>query len=61
MAVADVYDALITERVYKSAVPHDEAVKIIKEESGKHFDPAVVDVFLDVAGKFRETAGRYID
>lgn len=61
MAVADVYDALITERVYKSAVPHDEAVKIIKEESGKHFDPAVVDVFLDVAGKFRETAGRYSD
>ena len=46
MAVADVYDALISNRVYKSAMPHDTAVSIIKEERGKHFDPVVVDAFL---------------
>ena len=61
MAVADVYDALITKRVYKPAFPHEDAVNIIKEESGKHFDPDVVDVFLDVAGRFNETAGLYRD
>ena len=46
MAIVDVYDALISDRVYKSAFPHAEAVKTIKEESGKHFDPKLVEVFL---------------
>lgn len=46
VAVADVFDALTSERVYKSAIPPAEAVEIILAESGKHFDPQVVDAFL---------------
>lgn len=54
MAVADVYDALVSERVYKPAMSHDQAVEIINGESGKHFDPAVVAAFGDVASQFAE-------
>ena len=46
MAIADVYDALISERCYKKAMPREKAVNIIKEESGSHFDPKLVEVFL---------------
>lgn len=46
MAVADVYDALISKRVYKQAFPHEMAVAIIREGAGEHFDPAVVEAFL---------------
>ncbi len=46
MAIADVYDALISERCYKKAIPADEAAEIIREESGSHFDPALAEVFL---------------
>jgi len=49
MAIVDVYDALVSERPYKQAFTHAEAVKIIVESGGTHFDPALVDVFLDVA------------
>jgi putative two-component system response regulator len=49
MAVADVYDALVSKRVYKSAFPHNTAVSIIIEGRGKHFDPDVVDAFLTIA------------
>jgi putative two-component system response regulator len=45
-AVADVFDALTSNRVYKSAFSVEEAVKIIKKESGTGFDPAIVDIFL---------------
>ncbi|MCM1024020.1 MAG: HD-GYP domain-containing protein [Prevotella sp.] len=45
MAVADVYDALISKRCYKSAMPVEKACAIIREESGTHFDPKVVDAF----------------
>ncbi len=45
MAIADVYDALTSERCYKKAMRSDEAARIIKEESGTHFDPELVDVF----------------
>lgn len=54
MAVADVYDALISNRVYKKAMPHALAVSIIKKESGKHFDPEVVDAFLTLADRFEK-------
>lgn len=47
MAIADVYDALISERCYKKPMPVDQAVEIIKEESGTHFDPKLVEVFLN--------------
>jgi putative two-component system response regulator len=53
MAIADVYDALVSERPYKNAIPHDEAVKIISEQKGKHFDPNLVDLFLEVSNKVR--------
>lgn len=48
VALADVYDALVSKRVYKDAFSHDAAIKIIREESGKHFDPDVVEAFLEV-------------
>jgi len=54
MAVADVYDALVSERPYKPAFSHDKSVEIIKENSGTQFDPAIVDVFLKVSDRFAE-------
>ena len=47
MAIADVYDALISERCYKKAFSHEEALRIISEESGAHFDPKLVKVFVE--------------
>ena len=61
MAVADVYDALISKRVYKPAFPHERAIEIITEGRGKHFDPEVVDAFLDITEQFRDIAQRYCD
>ena len=54
MAVVDVYDALISDRSYKSTFTHEKAVEIIKESRGTHFDPKIVDVFLEVSDLFRE-------
>jgi putative two-component system response regulator len=56
MAIADVYDALISERQYKSAIPHEEACRIIEEGSGTHFDPALVTIFKNVKDKFEHIA-----
>jgi len=61
MAVADVYDALISRRRYKDAYGHEEAVEIIRGERGSHFDPDVVDAFLDLREEFREIARRFSD
>lgn len=61
MALADSYDALISKRVYKSQVPHEKAVQIITEEKGSHFDPDVVDAFMEVKEKFRQIAVEYAD
>lgn len=47
-AVADVFDALISKRCYKDAMPFEKAYAIIREESGTHFDPAVVEAFFAV-------------
>ncbi|MBR6071589.1 MAG: HD domain-containing protein [Acholeplasmatales bacterium] len=46
MAIADVFDALISKRCYKDAMPVEDAIEIIKKESGTHFDPKLVDVFI---------------
>jgi putative two-component system response regulator len=54
MAIADVYDALVSTRSYKTAFTHEKAVDIIKESSGSHFDPKIVDLFLEVSDLFRE-------
>jgi putative two-component system response regulator len=61
MAVADVYDALISRRIYKEPVPHDQAVATIKAGSGSHFDPNVVNAFLSEAETFHAIAQRYRD
>jgi len=61
MALVDTYDALTSERVYKSQLPHEKAVQIIVEEKGAQFDPAVVDAFLQVEEDFRQTALRFSD
>jgi putative two-component system response regulator len=52
LALVDVYDALISERVYKKAFDHKKAVEIIISESGKQFDPKIVDVFYEVNERF---------
>lgn len=59
MALADVYDALISKRVYKDPMPHEKAVQIIVEGRGTHFDPDVVDVFVENQERFREISARY--
>jgi putative two-component system response regulator len=53
MAIADVYDALTSERPYKKPFSHEEAVRIILEGEGTHFDPKLVRLFEEVAGTFR--------
>jgi putative two-component system response regulator len=53
VAVADVYDALTSKRVYKDAMTHEQACAIINKDSGSHFDPAVVQAFNAVANSFR--------
>ena len=61
MAVADVYDALISRRVYKPAFPHTQAVQIIQDGRGSHFDPDMVDAFTDIADEFEAIARRFAD
>lgn len=53
MAVADVFDALVSKRVYKPGMPFDKAMGIIKESSGEHFDPKVVEAFIHAEDKVR--------
>ncbi|MBW2047533.1 MAG: response regulator [Deltaproteobacteria bacterium] len=59
VALADVYDALVSKRVYKNAYKHDVARAIIESERGKHFDPIVVDAFLSSEDKFIEIFERF--
>ena len=47
MAIADVYDAMVSDRVYKKAIPHAEVIKTILEGRGTHFDPDIVDAFIE--------------
>jgi HD-GYP domain-containing protein (c-di-GMP phosphodiesterase class II) len=55
MAIVDVYDALISERPYKKPTSHTEAIKIIQEGSGSHFDPALAELFISVADRLSGT------
>lgn len=59
MAVADVFDALISKRVYKKALPFPTVRKIIAEERGRQFDPDITDVFLDGCEEFEAIALHY--
>lgn len=61
MAVADVYDALISRRVYKPPMSHSQAVDIIMQGRGKHFDPAIIDLLADVIDEFRIIAAGHSD
>jgi putative two-component system response regulator len=61
MALADVYDALISWRVYKEPFSHETAVGIIKEGRGKHFDPDMVDAFLELGPEFERVAAMFSD
>jgi putative two-component system response regulator len=61
VALADVYDALISNKVYKDGVSHERAVEIITEGRATHFDPDVVDVFLKVQAEFVAIAQRFAD
>ncbi|EPR41174.1 metal dependent phosphohydrolase [Desulfovibrio sp. X2] len=61
MAVIDVYDAIISKRVYKTPIPHSKAVAIIAEERGRHFDPVVADVFLALAEEIRTISRCHAD
>lgn len=61
MAVADVYDALISRRVYKPGMPHEEAVDIIRQGCGWHFDPDVCAAFLGATEQFKAIAERFSD
>jgi putative two-component system response regulator len=45
-AIADVFDALTSDRVYRSALPVKSAIQLMQDERGKHFDPELLDVFL---------------
>ena len=56
MAVADVYDAMISKRVYKPAFPHEKAVSIILSSAGTHFDPDIVVAFHSLEAEFRRIA-----
>ena len=61
MALADVYDALTCQRAYRAALSHEQAVQVIGEERGRHFDPDVVDAFLASSNEFQALAARFPD
>jgi len=61
MAIADVYDALISRRIYKPPFPHERAVSIIQEGKGSHFDPDMVDAFMEIADDFFAISQEFSD
>lgn len=61
VAIADAYDALTSDRVYRSGVPHDKAVQQIFQERGAQFDPDMVDAFIEIQDQFAAIAERFAD
>jgi putative two-component system response regulator len=61
MALADVYDALISHRIYKSGMSHEAAANLLIEGRGEHFDPDVIDAFVTLQEEFKNIAARYAD
>ena len=61
MAIADVFDALISRRVYKPAFPQDQAYEMIVSERGRQFDPDVVDAFIEESPTLCAIAAHYVD
>lgn len=60
MAIVDVYDAITSKRVYKPAFTHEYALELIRSESGKHFDPEIVEAFFDIEQQIAEISQRFI-
>ncbi len=54
MAIADVYDALVSERHYKAKMTHEEALKVLMDGKGSHFDPLLIDAVMEIQDKFNE-------
>jgi len=61
MAIADVYDALISDRPYKKGFPHEKAVEIILAGRGSQFDPGLTDAFGEIHGTFKSIAEQFAD
>jgi len=61
VALVDAYDAITSERRYKSAQPHEKAIEIIRSEAGEHFDPALVDAFLRCQAQFDEIRAQHLE
>ena len=61
VALADVFDALTSKRVYKAQMPEEQAIKIMKEGSGSHFDPEMLDCFLGSLDEVREIRDKFED
>ena len=61
LAVADVYDGMVSHKVYKAGVSHEQAVAQIAAERGAQFDPQVVDAFVACAAEIEQIAQRYAD
>lgn len=61
VALADVYDALSVERCYKQPIAHEKCVEIIRGEAGKHFDPGIVDIFLQIQSEFERIRDTYAE
>ena len=61
MALADVYDALVSKRVYRDPMPHAQAVQVIEQVSGRHFDPDIVQAFLAIHETFETIALAFAD
>lgn len=61
MAIADVYDALISMRSYKPAFSHEETLRIMNDGDGRHFDPVLMKVFREVHEEFKQISDKYKD
>ena len=61
MAVADAYDALITDRSYRPGLTHQQALSVIREGIGSHFEPDIGDAFLSIGARIAEIAEHYPD
>ncbi len=59
MAIIDVYDALVNQRVYKTAFPHEMAIQIINKESGLHFDPVIVGAFMGIVSQMQAIQSQF--
>ena len=61
MAISDVYDALISRRIYKEPFTFEKTIEIIKDGRGTHFDPVLVDAFMEIREEFHKISQEYQD